>query len=79
MTGIELARELIAARKNVPVILCTGFSQTVSQEEAEDLGVRRFLFKPVAKREMAAAIRHVLDVKSRKSAGAAAGSKRETE
>ncbi len=68
MTGIELAGELIAVREAVPVILCTGFSQTVSQEEAEELGVREFLFKPVVKREMAAAIRRVLDVKSERSA-----------
>ncbi len=60
MTGIALAREIMALRKNMPVIICTGFSETVSPELARDAGIREFVLKPVTKREMAQAIRRVL-------------------
>ena len=60
MTGIELTRELLRIRPELPVILCTGFSETVSPEKAMSVGVREFLFKPMALRDMAETIRRVL-------------------
>jgi CheY-like chemotaxis protein len=61
MTGIALAKEVMAVRKNMPVIICTGFSETASPELARDAGIREFVLKPVTKREMAQAIRRVLE------------------
>jgi CheY-like chemotaxis protein len=43
------------------VILCTGFSETVSKELAASAGLREFLLKPLEKKEIAQAIRRVLD------------------
>lgn len=60
-TGIELAREVQSIRKNMPVILCTGYSETVSPEIAQEAGVCQFLMKPIRKRQMAQAIRRALD------------------
>ena len=61
MTGAGLAKELMSIRPDIPIILCTGFSEVISAEEAKALGIREFLMKPFAPREIAEIIRHVLD------------------
>jgi len=63
LTGTQLATELIAIRPDIPVILCTGFGEDVSPEVAENIGIKKFLMKPVSKHEIAAIIRQVLDRK----------------
>ncbi|MFP4571656.1 MAG: ATP-binding protein [Desulfobacterales bacterium] len=60
MTGDELAEEAIRLRKDIPVILCTGFSEKISEQKAKNRGIRAFLMKPVLKRKMAVTIREVL-------------------
>ena len=61
MTGDMLARELMKIRPDIPVILCTGFSEKITQEKAEIMGIKAFLMKPLLKEEMAHTIRRVLD------------------
>jgi YesN/AraC family two-component response regulator len=61
MTGDQLARELIAIRPDIPIIICTGFSERISKEKAELYGIKGFLMKPVVKSEMAKMVRKVLD------------------
>jgi CheY-like chemotaxis protein len=63
MTGYELAQRLMEIRKDVPVILCTGYSESVSEEKARALGIKGFIMKPVRKRELAEMIRKVLEGK----------------
>jgi CheY-like chemotaxis protein len=46
MTGKDLARELMAVRPDIPVILCTGFSEFISETEAETLGIKALITKP---------------------------------
>jgi CheY-like chemotaxis protein len=46
LTGIELVRELLKIRPDLPVILCSGFSGELAETRLEELGVRRFLMKP---------------------------------
>ena len=60
MTGIELARILMDIRPDIPVILCTGFSETITEETASRAGIRDFILKPVAKGELARSIRKVI-------------------
>ena len=64
LTGIQLARKLLALRRDIPIILFTGHSETVTPEEAQAAGIREFLVKPFGKQELAGAIRRVLDNKS---------------
>jgi|WetSurMetagenome_2_1015567.scaffolds.fasta_scaffold01212_3 two-component system, cell cycle sensor histidine kinase and response regulator CckA len=47
LTGIELAKKLIGLRPGLPVVLCTGYSETVSAEIAKSMGVAEYLPKPV--------------------------------
>jgi len=61
MTGEQLAWELISIRPNIPVILCTGFSDENDERRARDLGVKGFLKKPVATADLAEMVRKVLD------------------
>jgi PAS domain S-box-containing protein len=61
MTGMNLAEQILKVRPDVPILLCTGYSETVSAEEAKKVGIREFLMKPLAKVELASTIRSVLD------------------
>ena len=61
MTGQALIRHVHHLRPDVPVILWTGFSHTLTREDALDLGARAFLVKPVEPAGVATAIRDVLD------------------
>jgi PAS domain S-box-containing protein len=61
MAGTHLAVSLLALRPNLPILLCTGFSETVDASTARDLGIRGFLTKPYSWRELARAVRDTLD------------------
>jgi PAS domain S-box-containing protein len=61
MTGDQLARKLMSIRPNIPIIICTGFSERLNKEQAESDKIKGFLMKPVVKSEMAQMVRKVLD------------------
>ncbi len=65
MTGDKLAGELIKIRPDIPVILCTGFSEKMSKEKAEALGIKGFLMKPVVLKDLSSMIRQVLEKNQR--------------
>jgi CheY-like chemotaxis protein len=61
MTGEALVKEILRIRPEIPIILCTGFSHAVTEEKARALGIRAFLMKPIARRDLGLAVRCVLD------------------
>lgn len=61
MTGLELGKKLMQMRPAVPVILCTGFSDIVSQEEINTMGFKVLLQKPSGTEELKEAVRVALD------------------
>jgi PAS domain S-box-containing protein len=61
MSGLDLTREIKKIRPEMPVILCTGYSEIADPIKAKDLGVSEFLSKPVMTEDLAEAIRRVLD------------------
>jgi PAS domain S-box-containing protein len=61
MTGEVLAREVKRIRPDLPIILCTSFSTTMTREEAETMGIQAYLVKPIMRQDLALAIRQVLD------------------
>ena len=61
MSGDKLAVELLKIRPDIPILLCTGFSETVTEEKAALLGIKGFLIKPITMNMFAQKIRHVLD------------------
>jgi len=60
MTGLQLATRISAIKPDLPIILCSGYSEAITPEEAKKAGVRRFLAKPVDMRLLAIAIREIL-------------------
>jgi DNA-binding NtrC family response regulator len=63
MTGEELGKEFMRIRPDIPVILCTGYSDMISSEKATAMGFRGFVMKPFTLRESAELVRRVLDEK----------------
>lgn len=61
MTGDRLAGELINIKPDLPVIICTGFSERINHDMARQIGITGFLMKPVVKSKLARMIRDGLD------------------
>jgi len=60
MTGEKLAESILRIRPDIPIILCTGFSEVVDADKAKAMGIREFVMKPFTVKEMAETIRKVL-------------------
>jgi CheY-like chemotaxis protein len=60
MTGERLAKELRRIRPDIPIILCSGFSHYLNEEEAKAIGICAFLMKPFVLRELAETVQTVL-------------------
>ncbi|MGC8491603.1 MAG: PAS domain S-box protein [Syntrophobacteraceae bacterium] len=58
MTGTELAGQIRRLRPDIPIILCTGYSQAVENEQP---GISTLLMKPISKDHLVSAIRKILD------------------
>ena len=61
MTGEELARRLLTIRPDLPIILCTGYSEKFTSDKAREIGIRAFFMKPLAIEQLAIIVRRVLD------------------
>jgi two-component system, cell cycle sensor histidine kinase and response regulator CckA len=59
-TGLHLAKEIHNIRPDIPVILCTGYSDHLSEEKAKECGIWKVLLKPIELQEMADALAMVL-------------------
>ncbi|MBU0483123.1 MAG: PAS domain S-box protein [Proteobacteria bacterium] len=66
LTGAGLTEKVISQRPDFPVILCTGYSEMISAEIAQQIGVASFLQKPLSKNELLSNVRRVLDERTRK-------------
>jgi CheY-like chemotaxis protein len=63
MTGVQLAKEIHNIRPDIPVILCTGFSESINEENYKSLGINAFVMKPILQKDIAKVIRDVLECK----------------
>jgi len=61
MTGFDLTKQIMHIRPDIPVILCTGHSDQVTQEMARDAGIREFVMKPMTIQTLAETVRSALD------------------
>ena len=61
MTGDQLAKKIIEIRPDMPIVICTGFSDRIHNNKPEELGIKGLLMKPILKKKMAQMIRNVLD------------------
>jgi CheY-like chemotaxis protein len=67
MSGEAFARVLLEIRHDIPIVLCTGFSHTMSADKANQLGLKGFLMKPVNGAVLAKTLQKVLEDRARQS------------
>ncbi len=60
MTGDLLVKEILKIRPDLPIIICTGFSEYINKEKAAELGIRQYIEKPIRRSDLAQAVRKVL-------------------
>jgi YesN/AraC family two-component response regulator len=60
MTGIDLAREVTKINPSLPVILCTGFNDSITLDKVSAFGIREILFKPVNLNTLGETIHNIL-------------------
>ena len=62
MTGVELIKELRQIRPDIPIVLCTGYSEMIDKEKAKEMGIS-FVLKPIVMSEITYTVREILDKK----------------
>lgn len=60
MTGDKLAKEILQIRQDIPIVLCTGYSESILEERAKAIGIKSLIRKPILVAEIARAIREAL-------------------
>ena len=61
MSGVELIEKILSVNKNIPIILCTGYSSVLNEELANKKGAKAFLTKPVDNDKLLSIIKALLD------------------
>ncbi|MBN1974416.1 MAG: PAS domain-containing protein [Sedimentisphaerales bacterium] len=61
ITGTELAGEIFAVRKDMPVILCSGFPERICHEELVRIGIKHFMMKPVSRQELTEIVQEIFN------------------
>ncbi len=65
ITGAELAQKIREHSSDIPIILCTGYSARISEENWMRHGINAFIMKPFRKAEIARLIRETLDAEKK--------------
>jgi len=60
MTGEMLAKKLLSIRPDIPIVLCTGFSDLIAEGKARALGIREFVMKPILMSDFAKTVKKAL-------------------
>jgi len=63
MTGFDMAKRLMKLRPEIPVILCSGYNEEVTDQNIKDAGIRAYLMKPMTKAALSKVIFDVLNEK----------------
>ena len=61
MTGIDLTREILQIRPNMPVILCSGLRDAQTEEQVKSLGIKAYCAKPLTRKDLSRVVRDTLD------------------
>jgi len=60
MTGDVLARNLISIRPDIPIIVCTGYSEKINSDIVKEIGIKELAMKPVVMQDIARMIERIL-------------------
>ncbi len=61
MTGDKLSAGVLKIRKDIPIILCTGYNENISKDKALELGIKQYIQKPIDSEELVSLIRELFD------------------
>ncbi|MCG8688726.1 MAG: PAS domain S-box protein [Desulfobacterales bacterium] len=61
MQGDSLVKEMRAVRNDIPIILCTGFSEKMTPELAKSIGINSVMMKPLVLKKLSERVRDILD------------------
>jgi PAS domain S-box-containing protein len=61
LSGMALAQEILKLRGDMPIILCSGYTDALGEEDAASAGIREFITKPIRPDDLARAVRRALD------------------
>ncbi|MDA3799658.1 MAG: transporter substrate-binding domain-containing protein [Kiritimatiellae bacterium] len=61
LTGDKLSKKILNIRKDIPIIICSGYNSKIDELRNDAIGIAKFIMKPVRKQELAKTIREVLD------------------
>lgn len=64
MTGRELASEILSVRPDIPILICTGYNETIDKDSVIKMGIKDLLTKPISLHEIAGKIYDVLHNRS---------------
>ena len=64
MTGTKLSEKIREIRPDIPVIICTGYSDQLNEEMIKEFNIQGYVKKPIVIRELANSIRKILDQSS---------------
>ncbi len=60
LAGLELAQKMLVLKPDLPIIICTGYSDVLSELNAQKCGVRKLLLKPVTLETLSVTVRDLL-------------------
>ena len=61
MTGDRLSRKILETRSDIPIVICTGFHESFGPDDAHNIGIRKYLKKPVLGPDLCKIIRELFD------------------
>lgn len=61
ISGDKLASKLLAIRADIPIVVCTGYSENFTAKKATAMGIRDYVMKPLSIQELSGKIRKILD------------------
>jgi PAS domain S-box-containing protein len=64
MTGDKFSIEALGTRPDIPIVLCTGYSEAITEFKAKEIGIRAFVMKPLDMKKIAELLRNLLDKKA---------------
>jgi len=65
MTGTEFAKKILKIQPDIPIIICSGFSENVDSKIAKSIGIKEYIKKPILLDDLTSKIRKVLDQSSK--------------
>jgi CheY-like chemotaxis protein len=61
LTGVDLARKIFTLKPGLPIIICTGFSEALTDGKAREFGLAGYIMKPVVMGDFARVVRRALE------------------